>query len=112
MDVPEIYDALGSVQAPLRRLVACSKAAPVKALREKRTKLHGKYDYPKKGQCGYFCTDFDSPTSTLAIARQVVDMLNDRLGITEAQKLAMVAGSMAGFHVPAANPDHYTPKLH
>lgn len=66
----------------------------------------------KKGQCGYFCTDFDSPTSTLAIARQVVDMLNDRLGITEAQKLAMVAGSMAGFHVPAANPDHYTPKLH
>jgi hypothetical protein len=31
-----------------------------------------------------------------------------KLGVTDEQQAAMVAGSMFGFHVPGADPDHPT----
>lgn len=39
--------------------------------------------------------------------RQMVDRANKSLGVTRAQKSAMVAGSMFGWHVPAADPRNY-----
>lgn len=38
---------------------------------------------------------------------QVSAINNDKLGVSKAQAAAMYAGSMFGFHVPAANPEMY-----
>lgn len=60
----------------------------------------------RAGERGHYVTGSDSPTMPLAAARVLVDRLNVRLGVTDAQQLAMIAGSAFGFHVPAADPDH------
>lgn len=36
------------------------------------------------------------------------DSFNKRLGVTPAQREAMICGSMFGFHVPGADPDQWT----
>jgi len=61
----------------------------------------------RAGERGYYNTEFDRATMPLAAARVLVDQLNVRLGVTDAQQLAMIAGSAFGFHVPGADPDHH-----
>ncbi len=41
-------------------------------------------------------------------ARVCVDRYNEALGISKAQEVACEIGSMAGWHVPGANPAHWT----
>ena len=36
-----------------------------------------------------------------------VDFANEKLGVTKAQKEAMLNGSMFGWDIPASNPDNY-----
>lgn len=59
----------------------------------------------KHGETGYYKTDI--PYTTKEEARELVDEYNRRLGVTKAQEVAMSAGSMLGFHVPAADPANY-----
>lgn len=60
----------------------------------------------KAGVRGHYVTSFDGVTMDLAEARILVDRLNVRMGVTDAQHQAMIAGSNFGFHVPAADPEH------
>lgn len=63
----------------------------------------------KRGETGYWPTegyklgDRGSITTWDAFA----DLLNERMGVTKGQRAAMEAGSLFGWHVPGANPDHY-----
>jgi len=36
-----------------------------------------------------------------------VDILNERLGVTKGQRIAMENGSMFGWDIPASNPNNY-----
>lgn len=50
----------------------------------------------KRGEIGYWpMTGYDP------------DIFNKYHGVTPAQVMAMEMGSMFGWHVPGANPDHY-----
>lgn len=60
----------------------------------------------KRGESGYYAVDFDSPTATESIVRDVVRQLNSKMGVTPAQELAMSIGSMCGWDVPGADPDN------
>ncbi len=63
----------------------------------------------RRGCSGYYsCTD--PFTGTPAEVKAHVDELNRKAGITKAQAEAMKAGSMFGFHVPAADPKNYDDK--
>jgi hypothetical protein len=53
----------------------------------------------KRGETGYYPTDYPPGYSD-----DIIDTLNARLGVTRAQRLAMEIGSMAGWHVPGADP--------
>ena len=55
----------------------------------------------KRGEDGYY------PTSWGKSSQEVVALINERLGVTEAQRLAMEIGSMFGWEVPGANPAIY-----
>jgi hypothetical protein len=54
-----------------------------------------------RGESGYY------PTKTLMKTAKDVDRFNSLLGVTTAQREAMEAGSMFGFHCGAADPDTY-----
>ena len=42
--------------------------------------------------------------------RRLTDEMNRNIGVTPAQREAMKAGSMFGWHTPAADPKNYTEK--
>lgn len=58
----------------------------------------------KRGESGYFA----QPN----LQDRNVDELNETFGVTKEQAEAMVAGSMFGFDVPAANPKLYEDETH
>jgi len=60
----------------------------------------------KRGESGYYPSDWD--TGDPAQNRELADYNNQRLGVTDAQRKAMEAGSMHGWGCPAADPKNYT----
>ncbi len=62
----------------------------------------------KRGEDGYYETDFDNGNATDDIVRAAIDGINRRLGVSTAQATAMHVGSMCGWHVPGADPRSYT----
>ena len=59
----------------------------------------------KRGESGYYPSDWS--TDDPAQNRELADYNNDRLGVTQAQRLAMECGSMHGWDVPGAEPSYY-----
>ncbi len=59
----------------------------------------------KRGKTGYYKTDIPFKDRVSAVA--LVEEYNSKLGVSKAQLEAMKAGSMFGFHVPAADPKNY-----
>ena len=58
----------------------------------------------RKGDTGYWKLNIVPEGQT---AREYADSENRKLGIDKAQEAAMLAGSMFGWHVPAADPKRY-----
>ena len=56
----------------------------------------------KRGESGYYPSDWG--TSSREHNRQIAEEQNQRLGVTPAQKEAMMCGSMFGWSVPGADP--------
>ncbi len=59
----------------------------------------------KRGETGYYPTDI--PYKDKAEAKEIVDEMNGKGGVSKAQSEAMKAGSMFGFQCPAADPKNY-----
>lgn len=59
----------------------------------------------KKGESGYYHTDKYGHERAQALA--IVDECNEIGGVSKAQAAAMLAGSMFGWHTPAADPKNY-----
>ena len=59
----------------------------------------------KRGESGYYPSDWDTGDKERNV--ELVDELNERLGVTPAQRQAMEIGSMAGWDVPGADPANY-----
>lgn len=59
----------------------------------------------KKGESGFYRTDIQGgkPSETNAL----VNEMNEKLGLSKGQAEAMKAGSMFGWHTPAATPESY-----
>ena len=59
----------------------------------------------KRGESGYYPSDWstDDPEQN----RELADFNNEKLGVTQAQRLAMETGSMHGWDVPGADPKAY-----
>lgn len=61
----------------------------------------------KRGEQGYQKLSSESVLRTPEERRSYIEMLNERVGISKAQEAAMLAGSMFGWAVPAADPKNY-----
>ena len=59
----------------------------------------------KRGESGYYPSDWN--TDNPAQNRELADYNNERLGVTQEQRLAMECGSMHGRGVPGADPKTY-----
>ncbi len=57
----------------------------------------------KRGESGYYRTDFDHRSMDDDFVKAFVDDANKRLGVTSAQATAMQIGSMMGWDVPGAD---------
>jgi len=58
-----------------------------------------------KGESGY--TDVNGSNNSPEKNRELADGHNSEMGVTKAQAEAMMAGSMFGWHTPAADPKNY-----
>ena len=58
----------------------------------------------KRGESGYYPSDWSTPDAQEN--RRIADEQNRKLGVTPAQEEAMKIGSMCGWDVPGADPDH------
>lgn len=56
----------------------------------------------KRGDMGYYKTDWPA-----GYTQDMIDELNEMLGVTREQAEAMYIGSMFGWDVPGADPDIY-----
>lgn len=63
----------------------------------------------KRGVSGYYPSDWS--TDNPAQNRELADYNNERLGVTQAQRLAMECGSIHGWSVPGADPSYYEKKM-
>ena len=63
----------------------------------------------KRGESGYYPSDWstDNPQQN----HELADYNNERLGVTQEQRLAMECGSMHGWGVPGADPSYYEQKM-
>ena len=64
----------------------------------------GQLIYVKRGESGYYPSDWSTPDAQEN--RRIADEQNRKLGVTPAQEEAMKIGSMCGWDVPGADPDH------
>lgn len=61
----------------------------------------------KRGETGYWPTEGYATNEMFPTFDAVADLLNEKRGVTKAQRAAMTAGSIFGFDVPAADPARY-----
>ena len=59
----------------------------------------------KRGESGYYPSEWDTEDKERNV--ELEDELNEKLGVTPAQRQAMEIGSMAGWDVPGADPKNY-----
>lgn len=62
----------------------------------------------RRGERGYYPTNFDDSHLTEEEITDLVGVLNGRLGVTPREKEAMIVGSMFGWDMPGADPDCHT----
>jgi len=58
----------------------------------------------KRGEMGYYRSTYDDGRMTDAEAEALVDYINGKIGVTDAQAMAMTIGSMQGWGMPGADP--------
>ena len=59
----------------------------------------------RRGESGYYPSEWETGDKERNV--EEADRLNEKLGVTPAQRLAMEIGSMAGWDVPGADPKNY-----
>ena len=57
------------------------------------------------GESGYYPSEWETGDKERNV--EEADRLNERMGVTPAQRMAMEIGSMAGWDVPGADPKNY-----